>query len=633
LKIERFSRWIGADAMLALLVVAVLAMMIVPLPTWLLDVLIASNLSVSIAILLVVVYAPDALSIASFPSVLLLTTLFRLGLNVSSTRLILLQADAGRVIHAFGSFVVSGNYVVGAVVFLILTIIQYVVIARGAERIAEVGARFVLDAMPGKQMAIEAELRAGSIDAATAKKERRAIARESQFFGAMDGAMKFVKGDVIASILIVAINLIGGLAIGMAQHGLTLDVSLHRYGLLTIGDGLVTQIPALVLSIGAGLLVTRTASEEGAHSLGADLALQLLRTPRALGVAGAFVILLALVPGLPTLPFLLLGILLLGGARLRAAALKQSQIQDGSSKSADAFVPVVAPWSIELSSAIAKSLGELGPNHALFAKLDRLREDIFSDLGAPLPRAEVRVRGSLADSEIVLSLQEVPARIFTLDAKDLADPADAIAHAVEPLLRARAADFIGLGETQDLLDELDRVAPATVRNVVPKPISLVTLADVLRRLVDEQVSIRDLRAVLEALASSSKHDPADLVETVRAKLRRPMTYALTRGARELDAWLLEPTVEETIRRGVIRSDSGSILSLAPAAARDIKGAFSEAISHREPGAMRVVVAPADIRRHVRKLLEADFPEVRVVCAAELLPEIVIRPIARISPAS
>ena len=628
------KRGIAADAALAILVIAVLAMMIVPLPTWLLDVLIASNLSVSIAILLVVVYAPDALSIASFPSLLLLTTLFRLGLNVSSTRLILLQADAGQVIHAFGSFVVSGNYVVGAVVFLILTIIQYVVIARGAERIAEVGARLVLDAMPGKQMAIEAELRAGTIDASAAKHQRREIARESQFFGAMDGAMKFVKGDVIASILIVAINLVGGLAIGMAQHGLSLDVSLHRYGLLTIGDGLVTQIPALILSIGAGLLVTRTASEQGAQSLGSDLALQLLRTPRALGVAGGFVVLLALVPGLPTLPFLLLGILLLGGARLRATALKQSQIQEGSAiDRAGAFVPIVAPWSIDLSSAIAKSLGDLDPDHALFAKLDQLRDDIFLDLGAPLPRADVRVRASLADSEIVLSLQEVPARVFKLTTAELADPVTAIAHAVEPLLRARAADFIGLGETQSLLDQLEAVAPATVRNVVPKPITLVTLAEVLRRLVDEQVSIRDLRAVLEALASSPKHDPADLVEAVRAKLRRPMTYALTRGARELDAYLLEPTVEETIRRGVIRSDTGSILSLAPAAARDIKGAFSEAISSREPGALRVVLAPADIRRYVRKLLEADFPEVRVVCAAELLPEIVIRPIARISPSS
>jgi type III secretion protein V len=624
----------AADAALAILVIAVLAMMIVPLPTWLLDVLIATNLSVSIAILLVVVYAPDALSIASFPSVLLLTTLFRLGLNVSSTRLILLQADAGRVIHAFGTFVVSGNYVVGAVVFLILTIIQYVVIARGAERIAEVGARFVLDAMPGKQMAIEAELRAGSIDSAEGRKMRRELSRESQFFGAMDGAMKFVKGDVIASILIVAINLVGGLAIGMAQNGLTFDVSLHRYGLLTIGDGLVTQIPALVLSIGAGLLVTRTASEQAAQSLGADLALQLLRTPRALTVAGAFVILLALVPGLPTLPFLLLGILLLGGARLRAAALKQSQIRDGSAIAReDAFVPVVAPWSIDVSSAIAKALGDLDPDHPLFEKLDRVRADIFSDLGAPLPRADVRERASLGDAEIVLSLQEVPARIFALEPSELADPVTAIARNVEPLLRARAADFIGLGETQDLLNQLEAIEPATVRNAVPKPISLVTLAEVLRRLVDEQVSIRDLRAVLEALAATPKTEPADLVEAVRAKLRRPMTYSLTGGARELDAFLLEPTVEETIRRGIVRSDAGSILSLAPSAARDIKAAFSEAISSREPGASRVVVAPADIRRYVRKLLEADFPEVRVVCAAELLPEIVIRPIARISPSA
>ncbi|MEO7114090.1 MAG: flagellar biosynthesis protein FlhA [Polyangiaceae bacterium] len=622
----------AADAVLAILVIAVLAMMIVPLPTWLLDILIASNLSVSIAILLVVVYAPDALSIASFPSLLLLTTLFRLGLNVSSTRLILLQADAGQVIHAFGSFVVSGNYVVGAVVFLILTIIQYVVIARGGERIAEVGARFVLDAMPGKQMAIEAELRAGTIDAKSARSERRKLARESQFFGAMDGAMKFVKGDVIASILIVAINLVGGLAIGMAQHGLTLDVSLHRYGLLTIGDGLVTQIPALVLSIGAGLLVTRTASEDGAQSLGSDLALQLLRTPRALGVAAAFVLILALVPGLPLLPFMILGMSLAAGAWYRARVLKQSQFQAGSTiDRADAFVPRVAPWSIEVSSAIATSLGVLDPDHALFARLDQMREEIFSDLGAPLPRADVRVRASLADSEIVLSLQEVPARIFKLEKNDLADQVTAIARNIEPLLRARAADFIGLGETQDLLDELEALEPATVRNVVPKPISVVTLAEVLRRLVDEQVSIRDLRAVLEALAASSKTDPADLVEAVRTKLRRPMTYSLTRGARELDAWLLEPSVEETIRRGVIRSDMGSILSLAPSAARDIKGAFSEAISSRAPGALRVVVAPADIRRYVRKLLEADFPEVRVVCAAELLPEIIIRPIARISP--
>src|SRR3954466_1346254 len=296
----------GAELGLALLVVAVVAMMIVPLPTWLLDVLIATNLSMGVAILLVVLYAPDALAIATFPTVLLLTTLFRLALNVSSTRLILLQANAGEVIRAFGSFVVRGNYVVGAVVFLILTIIQFIVIAKGSERVAEVGARFVLDAMPGKQMAIDAEVRSGTIDGAEARRRRRSLARESQFYGSMDGAMKFVKGDVIASLIITVVNILGGLVIGVAQKGMPVVDALKRYGLLTIGDGLVTQIPALVLSTAAGVLVTRVASEEPDTPLGEELSKQLFGLPKALRVASGFVFLLAIVPGLPGPPFLVL---------------------------------------------------------------------------------------------------------------------------------------------------------------------------------------------------------------------------------------------------------------------------------------------------------------------------------------
>ena len=265
--------------MLALLVISIVAMMIVPLPTWLLDILIATNLSAAVAILLVVLYVPDALAIATFPTLLLLTTLYRLALNVSSARLILLQANAGEIIHAFGSFVVRGNYVVGAVVFLILTVIQFVVIAKGGERVAEVGARFVLDAMPGKQMAIDAELRAGTIDGMEARKRRRSLSRESQFYGSMDGAMKFVKGDVIASLVITAINILGGLAIGVAQRGMPVAGALKRYGLLTIGDGLVSQIPALVLSTAAGVLVTRTASEEPDTPLGHRAREAALRDP------------------------------------------------------------------------------------------------------------------------------------------------------------------------------------------------------------------------------------------------------------------------------------------------------------------------------------------------------------------
>src|SRR6188474_508954 len=302
----RRPRFGFADGALAFFVIAIVGLMVVPLPTWLLDLLIASNLACSVAVLLVALYVGEALKIAAFPTVLLITTLVRLALNVSATRLILLQADAGEVIRAFGTFVVRGNYVVGAVVFLILTIIQFIVIAKGSERVAEVGARFVLDAMPGKQMAIDAEVRAGTLDGNEARRRRRQLARESQFYGSMDGAMKFVKGDVIASLVITVVNVLGGLAIGVGQRGMPAVDALKRYGLLTIGDGLVSQIPALVLSTAAGVLVTRVASEDPDTPLGQELASQLFGMPKALRVASGFLLLLAIVPGLPAAPFLVL---------------------------------------------------------------------------------------------------------------------------------------------------------------------------------------------------------------------------------------------------------------------------------------------------------------------------------------
>ncbi|HWO08491.1 MAG TPA: flagellar biosynthesis protein FlhA, partial [Polyangiaceae bacterium] len=309
---QALGKWsISADVVLAVLVVGVVALLVVPLPTWLLDLLLASNLAASVSILLVSLYVGEALKISAFPTLLLITTLIRLGLNVSSTRLILLEGDAGRVIEAFGQFVVSGNYVVGAVVFVILALIQFIVVAKGSERVAEVGARFTLDALPGRQLSIDAELRAGSIDAAEAHEQRKLLTRESQFYGAMDGAMKFVKGDVIASFVIALVNIVAGLAIGVGQRGMDFATALRRYGLLTIGDGLVSQIPSLVLATAAGILVTRVASEDGDTALGEDLSRQLLSEPRALRVSGCFVLGLAVVPGLPALPFLLIGALLL----------------------------------------------------------------------------------------------------------------------------------------------------------------------------------------------------------------------------------------------------------------------------------------------------------------------------------
>ena len=633
-----------------MLVILVVALMIVPLPTWTLDILLATNLSMSVAILLVVLYVPDAIGIATFPTLLLLTTLFRLSLNVASTRLILLQANAGEVIKAFGNFVVKGNYVVGGVVFLILTIIQFVVIAKGSERVAEVGARFVLDAMPGKQMAIDAELRSGTIDGNEARRRRRTLSRESQFYGAMDGAMKFVKGDVIASMVIIVVNLLGGLAIGVAQRDMAAVDALKRYGLLTIGDGLVTQIPALVLSTAAGVLVTRVASEEADTPLGEELVRQLLGVPKALRVASVFVCGLALVPGLPALPFLVIGagLFLVARSRTRRLAL-DAQIaatEPAPAARADgdrAFVPLVVPWSIEVSADLEPLLDLEGERAGLRGAALALRDDLFAELGVPLPSPRVRVRASLPMRQVVLSLHEVPAKVLLVPS-DLTDEAaiDHVADRALDLLRARAADFLGLAETQRLLDELEQFAPATVRNVVPKPVSLTLLTDVLRRLVEERISIRDLRAILEALSTvaANEKDALNLTEFVRGQLRRVITFRLTRGVAQLDVILLDPMIEDTIRRAVTRTPAGAFLTLAPHAARDVIGAVQRAVgtarasktveigNDAEAESPIVVLTQPDIRRFVRKLLEAELPDAVVVSYAELLPEVSLRPLAR-----
>ncbi len=644
-----FSRLGGADAGLAVIVVVVVALMVVPLPTWLLDILLASNLSAAVAILLVVLYVPDAVSISTFPTLLLITTLFRLALNVSSTRLILLQANAGEVIRSFGQFVVRGNYVVGAVVFLILTIIQFIVIAKGSERVAEVGARFVLDAMPGKQMAIDAEARSGAIDGNEARQRRRQLARESQFYGAMDGAMKFVKGDVIASVIITFINILGGLAIGVGQRGLEVESALKRYGLLTIGDGLVTQIPALVLSTAAGILVTRVASEEPDRSLGSELGSQLFGTPKAMQVAGLFVLGLGIVPGLPTLPFALLGSLLLLSARTRTqqirreaqkAAAEPPRRDPAGARRGPAFLPMVIPWSVDASADLAGLLdddirGDQVIRAGVFSTTQSVREKIFFELGVPVPAARVRTTENLPARHIVISLFEVPARVMTVEPHG--DPGRDLEAALLALLRARAADFVGIAETQHLLDQLEQVAPALVRQIVPKPVSLSLLADILRRLVEERVSIRDMRAILEGLSlvAAGEKDPLNLAEFVRGQLRRATTYKLTAGRPELSVYLLDPNIEEAIRHAITRTPAGSFLTLAPAAGRDVVTAIRRAVSQALPrsasqaeNAAIVILTQPDIRRFVRKLIEVDLPDITVVSFAELLPEISLRPIAK-----
>jgi type III secretion protein V len=638
----------SADIALAALVVLVVGLMIVPLPTPILDILIATNLSVAILILLVVLYMPDAMSIATFPTILLLTTLYRLSLSVASTRLILLQANAGVVIRAFGTFVVRGNYVVGAVVFLVLTLIQFIVIAKGGERVAEIGARFTLDALPGKQMAIDSELRAGSIDGNEARRRRRQLQRESQFYGAMDGAMKFVKGDVIASIVIVIVNILGGLAIGVGMKGMPVVDAIKRYGLLTIGDGLVTQIPALVLSMSAGILVTRVASEEADRPLGEELARQLFGSPKAIGSAATIVTLLGLVPGLPTLPFLFIGGALFSVAWVRRrqkavedarAATEPAPARARAGIKEPAFIPHVVGWSVNVSPDLQGLLdrGSTGPDGApigLRGMVSALREQVFAELGVPLPPPRLAVRANLPERNVVVSLFEVPTRHFELPGGTKDEDACAIVVAETlSVLRLRGADFITLAVTQKLLSELEQIAPATVINVVPKPLSVQLLRDVLRRLVDEQIGVRDLQSILEALATSAPtvKDPQILTEHVRSQqLNRVITFGLTKGQNDAHVILIDTLIEDTIRRAIVREPSTSYLALAPQAGREIIAAVTRTLREAPPDTPRVFLTTPDVRYFLRQTIRPDLPDAKVVSYADLLPHINIVPVAKVS---
>jgi len=675
-----------ADAALAALVLLIVGMMIVPLPTTLLDILIASNISLAVLMLLTSIYISGGLSFTAFPTVLLITTLYRLALNVSSTRLILLQADAGHVIFAFGNFVVRGNYVVGGVVFLILTLIQFLVIAKGSERVAEVGARFTLDAMPGKQMSIDAELRAGSLSQEEARKKRSDLQRESQFYGAMDGAMKFVKGDAIAGIVITIVNILGGLAIGVGQRGMSALDALQTYGLLTIGDGLVSQIPSLLISTAAGLVVTRVASEDEHGSLGGDVAKQIFGDRRALGIAALFLLALAVVPGLPALPFLVLsgtfGVL---AYRLRssgqpaetavAAVAKQEAARETQARKA--MVPLMVPVAIDLGDALAdEMLDDAGGGSLLEDEIPRLRDRLFLDLGVALPGVRARRNPDLGPEEYVLTLKEVPVgqgqaragrhlalatpsevESLGLSAEPGDDPstrapaawvdaaaqpeleaagiptlsaAAVIAQHLGRMVERRAHELVGLQEVQSMLDQLERAYPALVRNVVPKPVSLPLLTDVLRRLAEEGVSIRPLREILEALATYApgERDPIALTELVRASLRRQVTY---RHARDgvLAVYLLDPAIEEAIRDSIQRTATGSYIAMPPDMARDVVEAVRRETGDSAEG-QACVLTQADVRRFTRRLLEVELPDLVVLSYQELAPEVTVQPLARIA---
>jgi len=680
-----FARY--ADVLLAVLVAAIVGMMIVPLPAFVLDLFVTLNIAAAVTLLLISIHVSEALRIATFPSLLLITTLFRLAIEVSATRLILLKANAGQVIYAFGNFVVAGNLVVGAVVFFILTVIQFIVIAKGSERVAEVGARFTLDAMPGKQMSIDAELRGGHIDIAEARRRRTLLARESQFFGSMDGAMKFVKGDAIAGIIVLLTNIVGGLVIGTLQRGMDPATAVKTYTLLTIGAGLVSQIPALVISTAAGIIVTRVSSEEEGGHLGKDIGRQILAQPKALAIAAVLLGLLAIVPGLPTAPFAVLGGLLglvayrvirwdrvvAGHARSTGGTAAVSELGFAG---AEFPAPLLLPIAIDLSGVLSQSLLLPEGLHRMERELlPAACERFFSETGIVLPAISVRPNvAGLAAGAYVLRLQEVPmARGEVVPEGGLA--LDTIDHlrtlgiaaqpAVHPegrsaawipagelgvarergvatlapeevivlhllqVLRRYGHELVGIQETQSLLDQLSRTQPALVREVVPKVVSTALLTEILRRLAAEGISLRNLREILGALAERAPgdSDPVTLTEHVRAALRRQITFAHVGGSGVLGAYFLDPMIEDTVREAIQPAATGSTLALEPEISSDIVNAVSRAVAD---SVAPVIVTTADIRCHIRGLLESEHPKIAVLSYQEIEPQVKLQPLGRIT---
>lgn len=694
-----------ADILLAFLVMMVVGMMIVPLPPFILDLLLVINISISVIMLLISMYISQALKLASFPTIILVTTLFRLALNVSSTRLILLDGNAGDVIKSFGQFVVRGNFVVGAVIFLVLVLINFLVISKGSERVAEVAARFTLDAMPGKQMSIDADLRAGAFDLDEARRKRNDLGRESQLFGSMDGAMKFVKGDSIAGLIITAINVVAGIIIGVTQKGLTAAEAVETYSILTIGDGLVSIIPALLMSVCAGLIVTRVASEEEDSNLGMDLAGQVLAQPKAFIIASIFVMVIGLIPGLPGVPFAISGLAIgglayglkkaqdikLGGGGTEAVveqreesareekkqAVQKAKAQEGQSAQ---MMPVVTPIALEVSADLVPLVDDTGGSNFLNELIPMMRDGLFYELGVRYPGLRVRGNdGDLPPGHYIIMVNEIPLVMGTVDKEKClvndtpdrlrllgieADPAqnpangnacgwitmeqrklaedaglttwDAPGYIVlhlSAVLRKNAAEFVGIQETQNMLEQLEQAFPALVKEVVPKAVSPFQLTDILRRLVEEEISIRDLRNILQALAEWGpvENDTVMLTEYVRAALKRYISHKYTRGQSTLIVYLLDPQIEETVRSSVQHTSSGSYLALEPEITQEILAAVRNEVGNLPPSAQQpVVLTTMEIRRYFRKLVELEFPHLAVLSYQELSPEMNIQPIARIS---
>ena len=660
------------DVMLAVGVITILGMMIIPLPTFLMDFFLTLNISLSLLVLLLTLYVTAPLELSVFPGLLLVLTLFRLSLNVASTRLILSQADAGKLIEAFGHVVIGGNYVLGFIIFAIIVIIQFVVITKGAGRVAEVAARFTLDAMPGKQMAIDADLNAGLINEDEARRRRSQISREADFYGAMDGASKFVRGDAVAGILIVLINIIGGFAIGVLQHGMTLVESLQRYTLLSVGDGLVTQIPALITSTAAGIIVTRSTSDE---NLGHDLNKQLMGKPQAALIAACMLIGLGLVPGLPTWPFLAIGILM-GGTAYAIRNSQRQRVEDLATQQQQEIKVEEKPEDYLRVDQLAVEIGyqvvplvDARQGGDLIERIVQIRKAAAMDMGFIVPPVRVRDNIQLKPNEYVIKIKDDPVARGELQPKNLlainpgsadediegtptTDPAFGLPavwitpaqreraelagfNVVEPVavlathltevINSHASELLGRQETQNLLDELKKTHAAVVDEIVPNIVPLSKLQRVLQNLLSERVPIRSLRGILEAMADYGDiKDIEVLTEYVRTALRRAICNALLKEHPEegLAVLTVGGRVEEMIKESIQMTVAGINVALPPDQAHRLFHTMSSLIDQMiGNGQQPVVLTAPHIRLAYRKLTAANFPTLYVLSYNEIAPEV------------
>jgi flagellar biosynthesis protein FlhA len=675
LPLEKLGELVVPLAMLAIVVA-----LITPLPSFILDLLIVADILISVTVLMVALYLVKPVEFTSFPTTLLLLTLFRLALNISSSRLILLNgntgtAAAGDIIGAFGSFVVGGNYVIGTVIFLVLIAIQYVVINHGAVRISEVTARFTLDALPGKQMSIDSDLNGGLIDETEAKRRRKALSTEAEFYGAMDGASRFTQRDAVASILITAINIVAGFLIGVLQHGMDLRHALETYTVLTIGDGLVTVIPALMISISGGLIVTRASSDS---RLGAEFKKQILNNSQPLLLAGGVLIALAMLPGMPKLPFLLLG----GGAGAAGWQMRKKERVLESAAPAEEAKPAakdnvesllrVEPLAIEVGLGLV-GLVEGAQESALLRRISAIRRQLASDLGYLLPPVRVTDNLSLRSREYLISLKGVEISRFELpqgcelaiptgpavppiEGQATRDPAFGMAalwisndraerarHAgytvvdsvsvlgthLTELIRRYAHELFSRQDTKRLLDRVGVEHPKVVEDVVPKLLPLATVQRVLQNLLRERVSIRDSVTILEALGEggASTRNPVLLTEYVRQALRRSVVKPYLSRTGELNAWFVDPAIEHMVESAVEHGEQNSHLALAPQSIRDILNRVAARL--QSPETPVVAITSSGARYFLRQMVEPHLPNLFFLAHNEIPPGLRVQSIGNI----